>query len=167
MYLTFHPRIHHWMLFPEFLKAKKGLSRLGHFMVKGNAKLQENTRLVTDNGRGHTVTCDLPESQGGTNAGPTPLELAVMSLAGCGAIIYADVCKKSNIDPGEIEINVEAEKKPDSQTLSDLKMKVHIKSKTRKALVEAAWRRTEANCPVLYIYKEPIPTHVEVDIEAK
>jgi len=133
-------------------------------MLKGNARLQENFRLLTDNGRGHTVTCDLPESQSGTNAGPTPLELALMSLAGCGVIIYADVCKKSNIDPGEIEINVEAEKKPDSPILSNVKMKVNIKSKTRRSLVEAAWRRTEANCPVFYVYKEPIPTQVEVNI---
>ena len=46
-------------------------------------------------------------------------------------------------------------------------MKVNIKSKARKALVEAAWRRTEASCPVLYIYKEPIPTKVEVDIKTE
>src|SRR5512136_2369200 len=121
-------------------------------VLKGNAKLIENTKLVTDNGRGHEVTCDLPESQGGTNAGPSPLELALMSLAGCGVIIYADVCKKSKIDPGTIEVHVEAEKSPDSPVLKGVTMKVNIKSKVRKALVEAAWRRTEANCPVFYIY---------------
>lgn len=135
--------------------------------LKGNAKLIENTRLVTDNGRGHSVTCDLPESQGGTNAGPSPLELAVMSLAGCGVIIYADVCKNSKIDPGCIEINVEAEKAPGSPVLSGVIMKVNIKSKARKGLVEAAWRRTEANCPVLFVYKEQIPTKVEVDIKTE
>lgn len=136
-------------------------------MVKGNAKLIENVRLVTDNGRGHTVICDLPESQGGTNAGPSPLELALMALAGCGVIIYADVCKNSKIDPGQIEVNVEAQKTPNSPVLADVTMKVHIKSKTRKGLVEAAWRRTEASCPVLYVYKEPIPTKVEVDIKTE
>jgi putative redox protein len=136
-------------------------------MVKGNAKLLENVKLVTDNGRGHSVTCDLPEAQGGTNSGPTPLELAVMSLAGCGVIIYADVCKASKIDPGQIEINVEAQKTPNSPVLSNVTMKVNIKSKARKGLVEAAWRRTEANCPVLYVYKEPIPVKVEVDIKTE
>lgn len=134
-------------------------------VLKGNAKLIENTKLVTDNGRGHEVTCDLPENQGGTNSGPSPLELALMSLAGCGVIIYADVCKKSKIDPGSIEVNVEAEKSPDSPVLKGVAMKVKIKSKVRKALVEAAWRRTEANCPVFYIYKEPMPVKVEVDIQ--
>src|SRR5512139_4169811 len=83
-----------------------------HFLakLKANAKLLENVKLVTDNGRGHNVICDLSEASGGTNAGPSPLELALMALAGCGVIIYADVCKNSKIDPGNIEIAVEAEK---------------------------------------------------------
>jgi uncharacterized OsmC-like protein len=113
---------------------------------------------------GHTVTCDLPENQGGTNSGPSPLELAVMALAGCGVIIYADVCKNSKIDPGEIEINIEAQKNPSPQPISNVTMKVNIKSKARKALVEAAWRRTEANCPVILVYKENVPVKVETQI---
>ena len=67
--------------------------------LKASAKLLENVRLVTENGRGHNVICDLSEAAGGTNTGPTPLELALMALAGCGVIIYADVCKNSKIDP--------------------------------------------------------------------
>jgi uncharacterized OsmC-like protein len=134
--------------------------------IVGKAKLLENTRLVTENGRGHSVICDLPESGGGTNAGPSPLELALMSLAGCGVIIYADVCKKSKIDPGKIEIDVEAEEADDSPVISAVSMKVHISSENRRGLTEAAWRRTEANCPVLCVYKMPIPVKVEVDIKA-
>ena len=134
--------------------------------LKASAKLLENVRLVTENGRGHSVVCDLSEAAGGTNAGPTPLELALMSLAGCGVIIYADVCKNSKIDPGNIEIAVEAEKTSNSPTLSGVAMKVKITSKARKALVEAAWRRTEAGCPVLFVYKESVPVKVEVEVKA-
>jgi uncharacterized OsmC-like protein len=133
--------------------------------LKANAKLLENTRLITDNGRGQSVICDLPVASGGTNAGSTPLELALMSLAGCGVIIFADVCKNSKIEPGNIEIAVEAEKSPDSPTLKGVTMKVNIESKVRKALVEAAWRRTEAGCPVLFVYKESVPIKVEVEIK--
>ena len=133
--------------------------------LKGNAKLIENVRLVTDNGRGHSVTCDLSEASGGTNVGPTPLELALMALAGCGVIIYADVCKNSRIDPGNINISVEAEKTANSPTLSGVSMKVNIASKARKALVEAAWRRTEAGCPVLFVFKESVPVKVEVEVK--
>ncbi len=132
--------------------------------LKANAKLLENVKLVTDNGRGHKVICDLSEAAGGTNAGPSPLELAAMALAGCGVIIYADVCKNSKIDPGEIEINVEADKTDTPQVISNVTMKVNIKSKARKALVEAAWRRTEANCPVMFVFKENVPVKVETHI---
>lgn len=135
-------------------------------MVKGTAKLVKNLQLITENGRGHSVTCDLPESQGGTNTGPTPLELALMGLAGCGVAIYAEVCKNSKIDPGSIQVDAEATKTPGSPLISDVTMKVNIKSKVRKGLVEAAWRRTEASCPVILIYKEPLPVKVEVDIKA-
>jgi uncharacterized OsmC-like protein len=135
--------------------------------LKANAKLLENVRLVTDNGRGHCVTCDLSEASGGTNAGPTPLELALMGLAGCGVIIYADVCKNSNIDPGTIDIVVEAEKTANSPVISGVTMKVKITSKARKALVDAAWRRTEAACPVLFVYKETVPVKVETEIKAE
>jgi uncharacterized OsmC-like protein len=133
--------------------------------LKGNAKLLENVRLETDNGRGHKVICDLSEAAGGTNAGPTPLELAVMALAGCGVIIYADVCKNSKIDPGKIEVSVEAEKSGSSPTLTGVTMKVNIDSPARKGLVEAAWRRTEANCPVMFVYKEAVPVKVEAQIK--
>lgn len=89
-----------------------------------------------------------------------------MSLAGCGVIIYADVCKKSKIDPGDIEVVVEADKSPGTPALTGVTMKVNISSKARKALAEAAWRRTEANCPVIYIYKGTVPVKVEADIQA-
>ena len=133
--------------------------------LRANAKLLENVKLVTANGRGHEVICDLSQAAGGTNAGPTPLELALMALAGCGVIIYADVCKNSKIDAGKVEIEVEAEKTAGSPTLKGVTMKVNIESKARKALVEAAWRRTEANCPVLFVYKEAVPVKVEADIK--
>ena len=133
--------------------------------LKANAKLLENVRLETDNGRGHKVICDLSEAAGGTNAGPTPLELALMALSGCGVIIYADVCKNSKIDPGKIEINVETEKSGISPTLAGVTMKVNIESPARKGLVEAAWRRTEANCPVMFVYKEAVPVKVETQIK--
>jgi putative redox protein len=134
--------------------------------LKGNAKLLENVKLVTDNGRGHNVVCDLSEASGGTNAGPSPLELALMALAGCGVIIYADVCKNSKIDPGKIEIAVEADKTSNSPVISSVTMKVNIDSPARKGLVEAAWRRTEANCPVVFVYKESVPVKVDVSIKA-
>jgi uncharacterized OsmC-like protein len=133
--------------------------------LTAKAKLLENVKLVTENDRGQSVICDLPEDAGGTNSGPTPLELGMMSLAACGVIIFANVCKNSKIDPGKVEVNVEAEKPANSPIIKNVSMKVNVTSKTRKSLLEAAWRRTEANCPMVFVFRENIP--VKVDFESK
>jgi uncharacterized OsmC-like protein len=109
--------------------------------------------------------CDLSAAAGGSDSGPTALELALMALADCGVTIFADVCKKSNIEPGKVEVVVEADKSPDSPMVTGVNMKVAVSAKARKELVEAAWRRTEANCPVLSIFKEP--TQVKIELEIK
>ncbi len=135
--------------------------------VKAKAKRVENVCSVVDNSRTHSVVCDLPLPAGGTDAGPTALELALMALADCGVTIFSDVCKKSNIDPGKVVVTVEAEKSPDSPVLTGVTMKVNVSSKARKELLNAAWRRTEANCPVISIFKDPIPVKVELELNSE
>lgn len=131
---------------------------------KATAKWIENVRSIVDNSRSHTVVCDLPTAAGGADSGPTALELAIMALADCALTIFADVCKKSNITLSKVEVVAEAEKPPDSPKLSELTIKVKASANARRELIEAAWRRTETNCPVLSIFKEPIPLKVELEI---
>jgi len=131
--------------------------------IKATAKLVENVRSIVDNARTHTVVCDLPNAKGGQDSGPTALELALMALADCAATIFADVAKQSKIEVTNLEVVAEAEKSPDSPKLSDVKLKVYVSAKARKQLLEAVWRRTEANCPVVAIFKEPISVEVELE----
>jgi uncharacterized OsmC-like protein len=133
--------------------------------IKAEAKLIENVRSIVGNTRAHSVVCDLSAAAGGSDTGPTAVELALMALADCAVTIFADVCKKSNIEAGKVDVVVEAEKSPDSPVISGVTMKVAVSAKARKELLEGAWRRTEANCPVLFIFKEPIP--IKVEFEAK
>jgi uncharacterized OsmC-like protein len=134
--------------------------------IKANAKWIENIRLVVDNARSHSVVCDVSQASGGGDTGPTALELALMSLAGCAVTIYADVAKKSGVTLSKLEVTTEAEKPADSPKLSGVNMKVHVGGKARKELLEAMWRRTEANCPVLLIFKEPIPAKAELETKS-
>jgi uncharacterized OsmC-like protein len=133
--------------------------------VKAKAIWIENVRTKVDNQRNHSVECDLSTAAGGTDCGPTALELSLMALADCGATIFADVCKKSNIKLNKVEVTVEADKSPDSPIITGVTMKVNASSTARKELLEAAWRRTEANCPVVFIFKQP--TDVKVEFEGK
>ncbi len=130
---------------------------------KATAKLIDNVHTVVDNSRTHSVVCDLPVVQGGNDTGPTALELAVMALADCAVTIFANVCKQSKIEVSRLEAVAKAEKPVDSPILTGVTVKVNVSAKARKELLEAAWRRTEANCPVLSIFKEPIPLKVELE----
>ena len=132
---------------------------------KATAKLIENVRTFVDNSRTHTVVCDLPIAKGGNDTGPTALELAVMALSDCAATIFADVAKQSKIEVKGIEVVAEADKPADSPSLNSVKLKVNVSAKARRQLIEAIWRRTEANCPVVRIFKEPIPVEVELSTE--
>jgi uncharacterized OsmC-like protein len=131
--------------------------------IKVNAKWVENVRSIVDNSRTHSIVCDLPPSQDGSDSGPTALELALMALADCGVTIFASVCKNSNIELSKVEVTVEAEKMPTSPVITGVTMKVNVSAKARQALLEGAWRRTEANCPVISIFTEPIPVKVEFE----
>ncbi|MGD0645476.1 MAG: OsmC family protein [Candidatus Bathyarchaeia archaeon] len=135
--------------------------------IKAKATWVENVRTIAENQRTHCVVCDMSTAAGGTDMGPTALELSMMALADCGVTIFADVCKKSNIELNKVEVTVEAEKSPDSPIVSGVTMKVNASSKARKELIDAAWRRTEANCPVLYIFKDPIPVKVEIETKSE
>ena len=110
-------------------------------MPKAKATWVENVRSIADNQRTHSVVCDLSTAAGGTDSGATALELSLMALADCGVTIFADVCKKSNIQLSKAEVTVEADKSPDSPMISGVTMKVNVSSKARKELIEAAWRR--------------------------
>ena len=132
--------------------------------IKAKAKWIENIRSIVDNTRTHSVVCDVPQAESGTDTGPTALELSLMALADCAVTIFADVAKKSGIALTKMEVEAEAEKPPGLSKLSGVNLKVHIAGKARRALLEAAWRRTEAGCPVLLVFKEPIPVNVEVEI---
>jgi uncharacterized OsmC-like protein len=134
---------------------------------KTTAKWIENARSVVDNGRTHSVVCDLSTPAGGNDTGPTALELALMALADCAVTIFADVCKQSKIELSKVETVVEAEKPADSPILTGVTIKTKVFATARKELLESAWRRTEANCPVLSVFKEPIPLEVEFEVVPK
>lgn len=134
--------------------------------ITSKAKLDENVRSTVDNSRTHSLVCDLPVAQGGTDSGPTALELAIMALSDCAVTIFAKVAKQSNIEVESIEVVTEAQKPDNSPILEGVKLKVNVAAKARKELIQAVWRRTEANCPVVKIFTEPIPVEIELSSKA-
>ena len=135
--------------------------------IKATAKWVENVRSIADDSRGHDVVLDLGTASGGTNKGPSALELAIMSLADCAVTMFAEVCKQSNMEISKMEVVAEAEKPAGSPIITGVNMKVRVAAKTRKQKLDAVWRRSEANCPVLFIFQENIPVTIEVETIAE
>jgi len=132
--------------------------------IKAKAKWVESIRSITDDTRSHSVVCDTSQASGGMDSGPSALELALMSLADCAVTIFAEIAKNSGIALTKMEVEAEAEKPSGSPKIGAVNLKVRIAGKARQALLEAAWRRTEAGCPVMEIFKNPIPVNVQVEI---
>jgi uncharacterized OsmC-like protein len=135
--------------------------------IKVRAKLVENVQSIADNTRGHSVVLDLGAAKGGDNTGPSALELAIMSLADCAVTIFADVAKKSNVEISAMDVVAEADKPADSPKLNCVNIKVTVTSKEREQKLNAVWRRTEANCPVVSIFQDNIPIKIEFETVAE
>ena len=135
--------------------------------IKVNAKCVQNVQSISDNNRGHSLVLDLGTAKGGDNTGPSALELAIMSLADCAVTIFADVCKQSNVEISKMEVVAEADKPADSPRLTGVDLKITVVSKARKQKLDAVWRRTEANCPVVSIFQDNIPIKIEFETIAE
>jgi len=129
-------------------------------------KLIENLRSIADNGRGHSVTLDLPKENGGDDLGPTALELAIMSLAGCIITIFALIAKNSKVPIEKLEVIANAEKEVKSPKLSFVKIKALVKSSASKEILKTIWRKTLQTCPVSAIFEFEIKPQYEIEIIA-
>lgn len=107
-------------------------------------------RSVVDNNRGHSVVLDLPKQYKGDDSGPTALELAVMSYAGCVATIFKIVAEKRGLSFEDLEINLEAVK--GDKTIERGTAKLVIKTAAKKEEVETALHLTLQTCPVGVIF---------------
>jgi len=60
--------------------------------------------------RAHTIVCDQPPENGGTDSGMTPPEFLLASLGSCAAFYAVQYLKSRNLDDHGVEVIVTAEK---------------------------------------------------------
>jgi len=129
--------------------------------LKANAVWVEGYKSIVDNGRGHTVTVDLTLDQGGKDAGPTALELAVMALAGCATTIFKIIATKRKFNYESLQIELNAEKPKDASTVTEVKGHVEIITAGTEQEVRTILKSTFSTCPVGVIFEKAgiIPTY--------
>jgi uncharacterized OsmC-like protein len=75
--------------------------------------------------RGHHLVCDQPEAGGGEDAGPTPPEFLLASLATCAGYYAAEYLRTRSLPAAGLEVSVHAEKATNPGRLSRFTIDVH------------------------------------------
>jgi putative redox protein len=131
-----------------------------------NAKLVKNYRIDVDDDRGHAVCLDLEEESGGTNMGPSALELALMSFAGCYATIFMLTANKMRVTIKDLEIKAEAVKSEQAGTVTETKIDITTKTDLTEDRVHRLHELTVKGCPVGKLFeKAGVKTTYTVKIE--
>lgn len=75
--------------------------------------------------RSHTVICDQPADNGGTDQGMTPPELLLASLGSCAVFYALQYLKARNLATGGVHATVNAEKLKSPARLGNFTVEVH------------------------------------------
>jgi putative redox protein len=78
--------------------------------VKASIVWKEGSGFVGQSESGHSVRMDSSVEKGGRDAGPSPMELALLALGGCTAMDVVAFLKKRRVEPEGLEIEIEAER---------------------------------------------------------
>jgi uncharacterized OsmC-like protein len=122
--------------------------------LHANAKLVKGFRIDVDDGRAHALCLDLSKDDDGTDMGPSALELALMSYAGCYATIFVLTAKKMRISPKDLEVKAEAVKSEEAGTITEVKFEIVVNADAPKDRIERIHKLTLKGCPVGKIFEK-------------
>lgn len=74
--------------------------------------------------RGHRVICDQPADNGGSDAGMTPPEFLLASLATCAGYYAVQYLKTRQLPAEDLKVKVSAEKAPQPARLGSFRIEV-------------------------------------------
>lgn len=97
-------------------------------------RLEEPFVLQAVNESGNTVNIDASPDIGGKGTGARPMELLLMSLAGCSGIDVLSILKKQRQQVTNFEVEVNGER--ETGKLANLFVKIHIHYKCKGEVVE-------------------------------
>lgn len=98
---------------------------------------QSEKQFIATDDKGHSVTIDAQESNGGKNIGQTPAELLVSALGGCMGITI--MTSLENYDEGVEELRIELEGVKSDQIpkrMEKIKLTIHIKTDIKQKVVD-------------------------------
>lgn len=121
--------------------------------LHANAKLVKDLRIAVDDGRAHSICLDLPPELG-SDMGPTALECAVMSYAGCFATIFALTAKKMRVPLKDLDVKLEALKSDEAGTITEANFDIQVKAEAPEDRIQRIFKLTLENCPVGKLFEK-------------
>jgi len=123
-------------------------------------------RSVLSNGERHGVVVDLPSEKGGSDLGPTALELTAMSLAGCISTIWAKVATNSRVEYRSVDVDIDLQQGNGPAPFERATATVRVESEADPSKLERVLDKTMNACPVGRLFEEAGVT-VEAEIVAE
>jgi putative redox protein len=121
-------------------------------MKQVNAHIGKDRYQTTLTSRGHALISDEPATSNGTDLGPAPEELLLMSLASCTAITLRMYADRSQLPVDAIDVNITSDKIEDTFIFNrDITISGTLSEEQRGKLFRVA-----DACPVHKILTHPI-----------
>lgn len=95
----------------------------------------------------HTLACDVPDNMGGQDRAAVPPQIFVASLGSCIAAMVANYLDKAGVDTTDMTVDVDFDKVPDPNRLTNFKFTVNIPNGDISGREKAIERVVEF-CPV-------------------
>ena len=123
--------------------------------------------------RDHGLTVDEPESLGGSDSGPNPIELILASLGSCQEITYRAYATVMGIPLDNVSVKLEGDidlrgffAVDESVRAGYQKIRgtVHLESSASEEQLQQLREAVNAHCPVLDIITKPVPVELDMEI---
>jgi uncharacterized OsmC-like protein len=128
-----------------------GVVRLAKLHAR--ARIIQGFEIALDDGRGHCTVADQP-TETFQGLGATPLELCVMSHAGCYVAIATLVAKRMRLELKGCEVKVEAVKDENIGTIAEETFEILFKLDAPEDRAERLHKLTLENCPVGFLFEK-------------
>ena len=121
--------------------------------LHATARIIQGFEITIDNGRSHGIIADQP-TETHPGLGPTPLELCIMSHAGCYATICALTAKRMRLPLKGCEVKIEAVKNQELGTITEETFDIVLNLGASEDRVQRLHELTLKNCPVGILFEK-------------
>ena len=128
--------------------------------MKVEVKQADGSTLIGKGESGHWIVMDAPREFGGHEAGCKPMELMLLSLAGCTAIDIISLLNKMKVDFNDLQVKVSADRAPEHpKVFSSIKLEYYIfgKNLDEKKIEKAIRLSQEKYCSISAMLKHSVP----------